>query len=539
MRTIGFRLGLLVFGSLAIAFAGGLGVIYTLHVADRTIDRALDPQHRLALHTELSGRIHQYGLVAISTVDEPALRATRLKDAETGVDVAIKGFEPEIAKAIAQADLPSTVNALATRVKPLEQVRGGFHVLVRQVDAALAQPDQQQRGDLIRGAFNGFAALTGPYLFFLMQAERRGVEAGREEARAVSTMLTRASIAFLVVALVLAIVMNRLISRPILAAVGEIRDAAVAIGQGERNLRLPVRNRDELGLLAVVFNRMTARLRRGEQRVAADRAALEKTVADRTADLRAANDKLSAADSSRRRFFADVSHELRTPLTVILGECEIALSRGGGPESGQARDAAAFAVIRRRAQRLQRRVEDMLRVARSESGTLELHFKPVALAAVCRSAVDAFEGATKRKDIALRLEVLDDEAIVEGDFEWLRQIVEGMIDNAFRYAEGATRVSLLCRRDGGHAILGVSDDGPGFGIDDPQSLLERFVRRGDKRAAGDAGAPQSAGQGPGYGIGLSLVRWVVDKHRGSVRLRSAEAPQHGAEIVMTLPLANA
>ena len=537
MRTIGFRLGLLIFGSLAIAFAGGLGVIYTLHVADRTIDRALDAQHRLDLLTEMSGRIQQYGLVAISTVDEPALRATRLKDAETGVDVAIRGFEPEIAKAIAQADLPSTVNALATRVKPLEQVRGGFHVLVRQVDAALAQPDQQQRGDLIRGAFNGFAALTGPYLFFLMQADRRGVEAGREEARAVSTMLTRASIAFLVVALVLAIVMNRLISRPILAAVGEIRDAAVAIGQGERNLRLPVRNRDELGLLAVVFNRMTARLRRGEQRVAADRAALEKTIADRTADLRAANDKLSAADSSRRRFFADVSHELRTPLTVILGECEIALSRDGGPESGQAQDAAAFAVIGRRAQRLQRRVEDMLRVARSESGTLELHFKPVALAAVCRSAVDAFEGATKRKDIALRLEVLDDEAIVEGDFEWLRQIVEGMIDNAFRYADGATRVSLLCRRDGRHAILGVSDDGPGFGVEDPQSLLERFARRGDKRAAG--GASQSAGQGPGYGIGLSLVRWVVDKHRGSVRLRSAEAPQHGAEILMTLPLANA
>jgi len=529
VRTIRFRLGLLVFGCLFIAFAAGAGLIYGVHVTDRTVDRALDAQRRLDILTEMSGRIQQYGLIAIASVNDPVSGAARLKEAEQSVFTAIQSFEPEIAKAINAAELPTNVNAMAARVRPLEQVRAGFRVLVRQVGTALTQQDSQQRDDLIRGAFNGFATMTSPYLFFLMQADRRGVEASREDARAVSITLTRTALASVVLALLIAMIMHRLISRPILASVAEIREAAVAISQGERNVRLPVRNRDELGLLAAVFNRMTTRLRRGEQRVAKDRLGLETTIADRTADLRALNDTLSEIDTSRRRFFADVSHELRTPLTVILGECEIALSSlAAASEAAPAlqRDQAAFAVIQRRAQRLQRRVEDMLRVARSESGTLELHFRRVSLQAVCTSAIEAFEGATKRKDVAIRLEAAA-EVYVEGDFEWLRQIVEGMIDNALRYAKGATLIAVAVDQDGANATLAIRDNGPGWGIDDPQSLLVRFARR----APIDSVA--------GHGIGLALVGWVVDKHRGSVTLRPADAPLNGAEISILLPMARA
>ena len=545
MRTIRFKLGLLVFGCLAIAFAAGLGVVYAMHVTDRTIDRALDAQRRLDLLTELSGRIQQYGLIAIAAVDDPADGGPRLKAAEAAVLPAIGHFEPEIAQAIADADLPDNVNAMAARTRPLEQVRAGFRVLVRQVDQALKEPDAQKRGDTTRGAFNGFATFTGPFLFFLMQADRRGVEAGREAARSVSTTMTRAAVILVVLAAIVSLAFYRLISRPTLAAVAEIRDAAIAIGQGERNLRLPVRHRDELGLLAVVFNRMTARLRRGEERVVRDRLALETTVADRTADLRAANDTLSTIDSSRRRFFADVSHELRTPLTVILGECDIALaghrSAALVPADGdllpsdtvREADGAAFGVIRRRAWRLQRRVEDMLRVARSESGTIELHFQRVSLQAVCAGAADAFEGATKRRDISILVEDgADAGVVVDGDAEWLRQIVEVMIDNALRYAKGATRIVLHVGKRDGAALLAVRDDGPGWGVAEPQVLLQRFVRRGEKD--GRRGTIETVS---GHGIGLALVSWVVDKHRGHVTLGPADPPLGGAEIAITLPLA--
>ena len=216
-------------------------------------------------------------------------------------------------------------------------------------------------------------------------------------------------------------------------------------------------------------------------------------------------------------------------MTVILGECEIALA---GPVPADPATAAkalggtrdAFLVIRRRGERLKRRIEDMLRVARSESGTIELHFTRVALQAVCLSAIEAFEGATKRKDVAIRLEPTPDDIFVEGDFEWLRQIVEGMIDNALRYAKGASVIALVCARDGDHAILSVRDDGPGFGVEDPNELMVRFARRGTIENAS------------GHGIGLSLVRWVVDKHRGTVTLKTADAPLNGAEILIHLPL---
>jgi two-component system OmpR family sensor kinase len=530
MRSIGFRLGLLVFGCFLIAFASAGGVIYALHITDTTINRALDAQRRLDLLTEISGRISTYGLSAISGADDARLRGTRLKDAETAVYTSIKAFEPEIAKAMENADRPSAVNDIAAKSQPLEQVRAGFRVMVRQIDEAFAQDDPQRRGDRIRGAFNGFATMTGPYLFYLMQADRQGVDAARTEARAVSTMLSRAAIGLVTAALIISVVMYRLISRPILAAVAEIRDAAIAIGRGERTVRLPVRNRDELGLLAVVFNRTVARLRRREARVAADRQALEMIILDRTADLRAANERLAEIDRSRRRFFTDVSHELRTPLTVILGECEVALLPA--PPSNEAEAMrqlaahnSAFAIIRRRAQRLHRRVEDMLRVARSESGTIELRFTPVSLQAVCRSAIETFEGTTIRRDVKIEFEPSETDAVVSGDTEWLRQVVEGLIDNALRHAKGASTILLSCGLDGDFATLSVADDGPGFGVEDPQELLVRFTRRPSNEKVS------------GHGIGLALARWVVDKHRGTVTLRAASAPLNGAEILIRLPAA--
>ncbi|MDR3461607.1 MAG: HAMP domain-containing sensor histidine kinase [Beijerinckiaceae bacterium] len=530
MRSIGFRLGLLVFGCLLIAFASAGGVIYALRTTDATIDRALDAQRRLDLLTEISARISTYGLSAISGANDTRIRETKLKDAEADVYTAIKAFEPEIAKEMDHADPATASRELAARAKPLEQVRGGFRVMVRQVDAAFAQEDPQSRADSIRGAFNGFATMTGPYLFFLMQADRRGVDAARTEARAVSTTLSRAALGLVTAAMIAALVMYRLISRPILSAVAEIRDAAIAIGRGERTVRLPVRNRDELGLLAVVFNRTTARLRRREARVAADRQALETIILDRTADLRAANARLAEIDQSRRRFFTDVSHELRTPLTVILGECEIALlPQPPDNEAEAARrlaaNSSAFAIIRRRAQRLHRRVEDMLRVARSESGTIELRFAHVSLQAVCGSAIEAFEGSTARKDVAIGLEPSAADVFVEGDAEWLRQVVEGLIDNALRHAKGASTISLSCGLEPGFATLSVKDDGVGFGDADPQDLLVRFARRTTSETIS------------GHGIGLALARWVVDKHRGSVTLRAASAPLNGAEVLIRLPVA--
>ncbi len=177
-----------------------------------------------------------------------------------------------------------------------------------------------------------------------------------------------------------------------------MRLAASAIGRGALDTRLPVQSRDELGLLMANVNRMAARLSRREVHVAADRAALESTIAARTADLRAANARLEAVDRSRRRFFADVSHELRTPLTVILGECDTC----GAPARARAADrrrpsppsASAPAAEAPGGGSAPRRP---LRIR----GEIELDRRPLGVAAVLAEAVDTMSSEAARRRVAL------------------------------------------------------------------------------------------------------------------------------------------
>jgi signal transduction histidine kinase len=261
---------------------------------------------------------------------------------------------------------------------------------------------------------------------------------------------------------------------------------------------------------------LLARLRRVAARVARDRARLNATVAERTRELSQANARLSRADAERRRFFADVGHELRTPLTVILGEAELGARH---PDPGL---RASFATIHGRALGLVRRIEDLLRIARSETGQLELDRSPADLAAIAAAAIADTAPLMARAGVAVRAEGLPP-LRVTGDAEWLRQVLAGILHNAAKYAGRGATVAITGHAEGGTARLAVRDDGPGLPPERLPAAFERF-----DRGAGGAGAP-------GFGVGLALARWVVEAHGGSLR---AEAPEEGGlRLVMTLPLA--
>jgi signal transduction histidine kinase len=352
----------------------------------------------------------------------------------------------------------------------------------------------------------------------MVEAERRGIELATADARQLTALMRISAALAAAVALIAVLLMHRSITRPLFARLDAVRQAAAAIGQGQLDLRLPVKSRDELGLLVASFNRMAARLARRERRVAADRAALEETIRERTADLVAANERLGEVDRSRRRFFADVSHELRTPLTVILGECDVAL-RTLPPEADVFR--GSLGTIRKRAQKLQRRVEDLLRLARSESGQIELAPRPVSICSVVAEAVESFARQARRRGLSLLFDPGATDIEVLADPEWLRQIVEGLIDNALRHASGATGIQVALAAAGGGAEISISDDGPGFPASG-EALLERFSRSSEGSGAS------------GFGIGLALARWVVEQHGGSIALETLRG-SHGARVVIRLP----
>lgn len=514
MRSLKVRFALLL-GSIALVVVlAAAGVLAAIGAAERTIDRTLAAQGRLELLAELSGRMTQFGMAAVETVGNPDLAPEAIGIARSNVDRALATVDEALSKTVTASDDPQDRMQYALRNRPMAQLRAARAILDRQVAQIVRQTEPDKRQDAIKGALNGFGAMTGQPLSFLIEAERRSMVLGSEAARDLSRHLRIAAALAVLAALGLVALLWRSITRPTLARIEAVRRAAGAVGGGELDTRLSVTTRDELGLLVANFNRMAARLSRREGRVAADRAALEDTVAARTGDLRAANARLEAVDRSRRRFFADVSHELRTPLTVILGECDLAARTAGRDH------APAFATIRKRAMRLKLRVEDMLRVARSESGEIALDRRALDLAPVLAEAVDNLASEAARRRVALVLEPGGRRREILADREWLRQVVESLIDNALRHATGLTRVTLAL---GGTASarITITDDGPGFG-GGAHALFERF-RRGDRPAE------------MGFGIGLALARWLIEQHDGTIVLGSG-ADGRGAQVTLDIPL---
>lgn len=517
MRSLKVRFALLLGSTALLVILAALGVLGSIQAAERTIDRTLAAQGRLELLVELSGRMTQYGLAALEAVSNADAQPEGLALARTHVDQALVAVDEALGRSISASNDPLDRTQYAARSRPLAQLRSARAILDRQVSQVLRQSEDEQRRNAIRGALNGFGAMTGQPLSFLIEVERRSMIAGSDEARGLSSRLRVASLAAAAIALGIVLVLYRGVTRPTLARIEAIRRAAGAVGRGELDTRLSVATRDELGLLVANFNRMAARLARREGRLAADRAALEDTVAARTTDLRAANERLEAVDRSRRRFFADVSHELRTPLTVILGECDLA-----GRSAGRTVDyAPVFATIRKRALRLQRRVEDLLRVARSESGQIELDRRATGASAILTDAVDGMASEAARRRVGLFLEPQDRDATILADREWLRQVVESLIDNALRHATGLTRVVVALDVGDALATITITDDGPGFS-ETGDALFERFRR-------------ESRSGETGFGIGLALARWVIERHDGAIRLGQGEGG-HGARVALDVPL---
>lgn len=518
MASIRFKLGALIAAVAALAALAAGGVVVAVGATDRALEAAVAAQRRLDLLTEASARLSEFGITAVADAGFPSPDRARLEAARARVVAVL-----EIVATESSEDLSPSDATRQGRARFLAHLKADFALLDRQIGLALADPDGARRSDKVRGALNAFAASAGPVLSLLVEGERRAVTEARAEARALSQQLKLGAVLLAVTVLLVALVLYRALARPLLDRLAQIDTAAAAIGRGVLATRLAIGPRDELGLLMAKFNRMAERLARRERRVAQDRAVLERTVAERTADLTAANDRLAAIDASRRRFFADVSHELRTPLTVIIGECDITQRAPSIPEAVA---RAVLATIRKRAGRLHRRVEDLLRVARSESGEIELVFQDVPMAALVAEAIAAFETPAQRQGVRLTGLVADPGLLVHADREWLRQVIEGLIDNALRHGAPLSMITVDAHEALGEVCIVVADDGRGIPPAARAGLFQRFAR-------GSASAAHS-----GFGLGLSLAEWVVTQHGGRITLGDNDDGgdvRAGTRVTITLP----
>ncbi len=219
-------------------------------------------------------------------------------------------------------------------------------------------------------------------------------------------------------------------------------------------------------------------------------------------------------------FLTTLSHELRTPLTSILGWADTLAKPG--LDANTSRQAAE--IIRRNARAQARMVDDLLDTSRIITGKLTLRVQPVDLSALILAAVDGLRPAAGAKEIALQLQ-LDEGAGLAGDPDRLQQVAWNLISNAIKFTPPGGRVSVGLKRLGSSVELTVSDTGIGIAPEFLPHVFDRFRQ-------GDATSTRAFG---GLGLGLSIVRQLVELHGGTVRVESG-GPHLGATFTVNLPL---
>jgi signal transduction histidine kinase/CheY-like chemotaxis protein len=247
--------------------------------------------------------------------------------------------------------------------------------------------------------------------------------------------------------------------------------------------------------------------------------------------LRERDQALLAADTARREaetlnrskdeFVATMSHELRTPLNAIYGW--VRLLRSGKLDAG--RHEHALEVIERNTRAQTQLIEDLLDMSRIVTGKLRLEMRRVDLAAALQSAVEGLRPTAVAKEIEIALNLRPGVGPVTGDPDRLRQIVTNLLTNSLKFTGKGGRIEVLLDAEGSDAIVRVTDNGSGIAPDLLPHIFERF-RQGSTSPGRTHG---------GLGIGLALVRHLVEMHGGTV-VAASDGDGRGASLTIRLPM---
>ncbi len=293
--------------------------------------------------------------------------------------------------------------------------------------------------------------------------------------------------------------LHRFISEPVIAL---SRTAAAVSTQGDYSLRAERKTDDELGVLADSFNRMLERIQ------------------SREAELSRANEELRRANRLKDEFLATLSHELRTPLNAILGWTKLLRGKALPADSID----RALEKVERNALAQARLVEDLLEVSRITTGKLRLDVRPLDLVTVAGAAIDSIRPAADAREVKIELAFTAAALPTAGDPDRLQQVIWNLLSNAVKFTPEGGTVTLSIFR-GELDELVVSDTGIGI---DGEFLPNVF----DSFRQADATATRSHG---GLGLGLSIVRQLVQLHGGTVAAASAGRDQ-GATFTVRLPI---
>lgn len=216
-------------------------------------------------------------------------------------------------------------------------------------------------------------------------------------------------------------------------------------------------------------------------------------------------DRLQTSFAQIRQFTADASHELRTPLTILTGELELAIRTEQSPEKYRRTLSSALDEVLR----LSNIVNKLLLLSRAEAGQLDVQHEPVHLLPMLQEIVEDAEVLATQKNIRVSFHAAGD-VVVPGDDARLHELFLNLVDNAIKYSPDHATLTISLERQAGMAVVRVADTGIGIAQSDLVKIFNRFYRV-DKARSRQIG---------GSGLGLSIAKWIVDAHDGSLTVES-------------------
>jgi len=283
-----------------------------------------------------------------------------------------------------------------------------------------------------------------------------------------------------------AIVLGLLLTWQMTGPLRRLTAAAQGIAGGDLSQRVAIKSGDEIGELGRAFNEMA--------------------------------ESLSRAETLRRNMTADIAHELRTPLSVIRANLEAVLDGVFEPSTEN------VAAIHKETVLLSRLVDDLQELALAEAGQLRIEREPTDLVDLAERVVTGVAARAEGEGITLVKELASDLPSVSADSQRIGQVLSNLIDNALRHSSEGGQVTVRARQAGQMVQVDVVDEGPGVSPEELSLVFERFYR-GDKARSRQTG---------GAGLGLSIVRQLVEAHGGRVWVESTEG--QGATFSFTLPV---
>lgn len=337
----------------------------------------------------------------------------------------------------------------------------------------------------------------------IAQSEEREALEAEAEAAHWAKRAWQAILAICAVLLLVSLVGAALLWQQVFAPLDQLSRASEDLERGEKSQPVASFGLREIRNVISHFNTMAS--------------AVEARVFDRTMQLHQANARLTEIDRRRRLFLAKAGHELRTPVTIMRGEAEVSLRvASDASELRQAMERIIEGSVE-----LEKRIEDLLTLARGEDGELVVKREPVDLARFLREVYNSLVGLARSREVDLEFEPCRVGSLVQIDTSRLRQALVAVLDNALKFTRPDGNVTLSAREDSDCVEIVVRNQGDHLAPDMLVRIFEPYVQAAAGRRAG------------GSGLGLALARWIVEAHDGEIS--ASNHPHGGLAITLRLP----